>query len=308
MNEIILQNKDGQVLASSRDIAEKFGKRHSEVIYAIEGRIDGNGKVKNNGLLMSGISQLSKMFIKNGYIDSMNRTKFEYLINRDGFSLLVMGFTGKEALQWKLKYIEAFNKMEEKLKSGSYLSEEEKLKLQLFSKDPLEVAAAHNKLVELKTKPLLKTIDTQNQTIDKQEKQLENEKPLVQFALDVQKSEDYKKVREVAKIFSSYGTNIGEKRLFVLLREHKLLMKNNEPYQKYVDAGIFSVKLNKTNTVYGTVKINNITLVTGKGLVYLYGKVRKWMGLGEDDITLGEFEQKMKEAEEIHKYAWLDNM
>ena len=33
-------------------------------------------------------------------------------MNRDGFSLLVMGFTGKETLEWKLKYIDAFNKME----------------------------------------------------------------------------------------------------------------------------------------------------------------------------------------------------
>jgi phage regulator Rha-like protein len=35
-----------------------------------------------------------------------------YLMNRDGFSLLVMGFNGKKALEWKLKYIDAFNKME----------------------------------------------------------------------------------------------------------------------------------------------------------------------------------------------------
>ena len=39
-----------------------------------------------------------------------------FLMNRDGFALLVMGFTGKEALEWKLKYIEAFNKMETMLK------------------------------------------------------------------------------------------------------------------------------------------------------------------------------------------------
>lgn len=35
-----------------------------------------------------------------------------YLMNRDGFSLLVMGFTGKKALEWKLQYIKAFNQME----------------------------------------------------------------------------------------------------------------------------------------------------------------------------------------------------
>ena len=40
-----------------------------------------------------------------------------FLMNRDGFSLLVMGFTGKKALEWKLKYIKAFNQMEEQIKS-----------------------------------------------------------------------------------------------------------------------------------------------------------------------------------------------
>ena len=42
----------------------------------------------------------------------MNRTRREYLMNQDGFALLAMGFTGKEALEWKLKYINAFNQME----------------------------------------------------------------------------------------------------------------------------------------------------------------------------------------------------
>lgn len=119
MDEIILSNKDGQIFASSRDVAEKFKKKHAEVLYAIEGRIDKNNKIKNNGLLMSGISQLSTMFIKNNYVDSMGRTKYEYFMNRDGFSLLCMGFTGKEALEWKLKYINAFNKMEEELRKQS---------------------------------------------------------------------------------------------------------------------------------------------------------------------------------------------
>ncbi len=41
-----------------------------------------------------------------------------YLMNRDGFSLLVMGFTGAKALEWKLKYIEAFNAMERAIEKG----------------------------------------------------------------------------------------------------------------------------------------------------------------------------------------------
>lgn len=52
------------------------------------------------------------MFIESSMPDSYGRQQKMYLMNRDGFSLLAMGFNGKEALSWKLKYIEAFNKME----------------------------------------------------------------------------------------------------------------------------------------------------------------------------------------------------
>ena len=155
MDEIILTEKNGQVLASSREVAERFGKSHGSVLKTICGETR-NGKHVNglcDEILASG-NPLTKYFIKSTYI---NRGKEypEYLMTRDGFSLLAMGFTGKEAVEWKLKYIDAFNQMEEKLKSGNYLSEEEKLKLKLFSKDPSEVAYAHNRLVELATAPLI---------------------------------------------------------------------------------------------------------------------------------------------------------
>ena len=56
-------------------------------------------------------------------VDSIKYT--EYLLTRDGFSLLVMGFTGSRALEWKLKYIEAFNKMEQAIKNPyGHLSKE----------------------------------------------------------------------------------------------------------------------------------------------------------------------------------------
>lgn len=141
MSDITLFNQNGRILASSRDVAEKFGKAHKDVLDSIRNLTAENSAVKD-------------MFVSSTYKNSRGRNYNEFLMDRDGFSLLVMGFTGKKALEWKLKYIDAFNKMEEILKSGNYLSEEEKLKLQLFSKDPLEVAAAHNKLIELATAPL----------------------------------------------------------------------------------------------------------------------------------------------------------
>jgi len=153
MNDIILQNKNGQILASSLDVAQKFEKRHDHVLRDIDKLISDS---PNLG---------SEMFIETTYINERGKIYRCFDMNRDGFSLISMGFTGKKALEWKLKYIDAFNKMEETLKSGDYLSEEEKLKLQLFSKDPLEVASAHNRLVELEVNKATAPLKAENEIL-----------------------------------------------------------------------------------------------------------------------------------------------
>lgn len=66
-----------------------------------------------------------QMFFPVEIPDSYGRPQRAYLMNRDGFSLLVMGFTGKSALEWKLKYIEAFNRMVARYTIGNDLGEKE---------------------------------------------------------------------------------------------------------------------------------------------------------------------------------------
>lgn len=102
MDEIILRNENGQILASSREVADRFGKNHKDVLESIRNLTAENSAVKD-------------MFQISQYTNSRGRNYDQYLMNRDGFSLLAMGFTGKKALEWKLKYINAFNMMEEKL-------------------------------------------------------------------------------------------------------------------------------------------------------------------------------------------------
>lgn len=106
MNKIInILNQDGQLVVTSRQVAEDFEKRHDQVLRDIE-------------VYKSRLSrpQFCGLFIESEYKAVNGKTNKEYLITRDGFSLLVMGFTGAKALQWKLRYIEAFNKMEQVLK------------------------------------------------------------------------------------------------------------------------------------------------------------------------------------------------
>lgn len=247
MEEITLQNVEGKILASSREVAERFGKQNKHVNESIKKLMVENSTVKN-------------MFTKDEYKSNRGRMETEYLMDRDGFSLLVMGFTGKKALEWKLKYIDAFNLMEEKLKSGNYLSEEEKLKLQLFSKDPLEVVSAHNKLTELAVAPFREKIEEQ--------------KPLVEFANKVSDSSNLIDMGKMAKLLKDEHINIGRNRLFDWLRNNGILMSNNVPYQRYIDGGYFEVKESVYETPYGT-KTQTTTKVTGKGQIYITEKLRK---------------------------------
>lgn len=56
------------------------------------------------------------MFVEESYLNSRNQQQPMFYMNRDGFTLLAMGFTGSKAMEFKLKYIEAFNQMEKKIK------------------------------------------------------------------------------------------------------------------------------------------------------------------------------------------------
>lgn len=73
-------------------------------------------KIRPN-YVRSSAENSANLFIQSEYADKYGRMQKEYLMTRDGFSLLVMGFTGNKALEWKLKYIEAFNHMEAELNS-----------------------------------------------------------------------------------------------------------------------------------------------------------------------------------------------
>ena len=113
MSELVTIN-DKQVVTTSRNVAEHFEKRHDNVVRDIESLIGGLLKSEDTPKDMD----VHKMFCLSSYKNEQNgQTYPEYLMNRDGFSLLVMGFTGVKALAWKLKYIAAFNAMEKSIKT-----------------------------------------------------------------------------------------------------------------------------------------------------------------------------------------------
>ena len=106
LNALGLFEKDGQILVSSVDVAENFEKRHKNVIQSIE-------KLKVD----DEFNRLNFQPVE--YKDEKGEMRPAYTMTRDGFTLLVMGFTGYRAMEWKVKYIKAFNAMEAKLKEGA---------------------------------------------------------------------------------------------------------------------------------------------------------------------------------------------
>lgn len=243
MNDIILSTQNGEPVASSRQIAESFGKEHKHVLRDIENLIGGESKIG-----------LSSMFFKSEYISAQNKKLPEYLMNRDGFSLLVMGFTGKEALEWKLKYIQAFNEMEKQLAQRPQLSRSELMAQALI--------AAHEEL-------------------EHKDRQIAELTPKGIFADAVSASKKSILVGELAKLLCQNGVQIGQNRLFSWMRERGHLIKDlkrsdyNMPTQRAVEQGLFEIK--ETTVVHsdGHTSINKTPKVTGKGQIYFVNQFVK---------------------------------
>ena len=108
MNELVYLKND-EAVCDSLQVAEKFGKEHRNVLRAIDDLLE----------TLLKIEQPSKLFIASKRKADDGQYHRMYLMNRDGFSLLVMGFTGKNALEWKLQYIRAFNQMENFIREKS---------------------------------------------------------------------------------------------------------------------------------------------------------------------------------------------
>ena len=126
-------------------------------------------------------------------------------------------------------------------------------------------------------KLMMSGIIQQNEIIDKQRKKIEEDKPLVEFADHVSNTSSLIDVGELSKIARKENINIGRTKLFQWLRDNNYLMNNenhkNQPYQKYIDQGLFQLREYTYDTPYG-VQAGLKTYVTGKGQIYFIEKLR----------------------------------
>ena len=120
MNNLVEISKDKQVVTTSVRVAEVFGKQHYNVLKAVnhligEMRTYGDFTHLKNEVSSRVKNDVAKFAVAN-YKDEQGKLRKQYIMNRDGFTLLAMGFTGSKALKFKLQYIQAFNEMEAKLR------------------------------------------------------------------------------------------------------------------------------------------------------------------------------------------------
>lgn len=113
MNNLVEISKDKQVVTTSVRVAEVFGKRHDNILRQINTLIGGLREQQDFSRLKN---EVAKYAVAN-YKDEQGKLRKQYIMNRDGFTLLAMGFTGPKALKFKLQYIQAFNDMEARLKA-----------------------------------------------------------------------------------------------------------------------------------------------------------------------------------------------
>lgn len=237
MNDIILSMQNGEPVVSSRQIAENFDKNHRDVLRAVDN-------------LKEDVRNFAQMFFESTEPDSYGREQRAYLMNRDGFTLLAMGFTGKAALEWKLKYIAAFNEMEKKLAEKPQLTRSQLLATALI--------AAHEELEE-------------------KDKRIAELTPKGVFADAVSASSQSILVGEMAKLLSQNGIQMGQNRLFAWLRENGYLIKRkgagwNMPTQKSIDMGLFEIKESVHVDGNGCNVITKTPKVTGKAQIYFVNK------------------------------------
>lgn len=189
--------------------------------------------------------------------DSLGRTQNALFVNEDGLYDVILESRKPNARKFR-KWVTS-EVLPTIRKTGGYVSNDD-----LFINTYLPFADEPTKL-------LFKTTLT---TINQLNAKIEKDKPLVEFAGRVGDTSGLIDVGAFAKLLHKKNVDIGRTRLFAWLREQKYLRHNNEPYQKWIDSGIFQTR-EFTYMAQGQPCIGIKTYITGKGQTYLADKIGK---------------------------------
>lgn len=252
MNNLVFINND-KALTNSLLVAKKFGKEHRHVLESIR------------KIMTAENSAVLQMFEESSYLNEQNKQQPMFIMNRDGFTLLAMGFTGKQAMEFKLDYIGAFNKMEETLKRTSITA------LPDFT-NPAEAARAWAEQFEQRQIEAKRADEAEVQILALSQ-EIETMQPKVSYYDMIL---DNKSTVTITQIAQDYGMSAIKfnQTLYDLHIQHKV---NGQwiLYAEYLGQGYVQSKpvpINHNNGLQ-TVKYN--TEWTQKGRIFLYEELKK---------------------------------
>ena len=235
----ILAIIDDAPKADSRDIANFFQKNHRDVLRSID------------NLLSAQPSLALRSFAQGSYTltETGKQEHRCFLVDRDGFSLLAMGFTGVTALGWKLAYIAAFNAMEAELRART--------STRIDVRDPAQLAAIAIQLVEV-NRELTERVETAERAV----------------AIAAPKAEFYDRFADADGLYGlqNAARALGQppqafiddlKKEFLFYQGGKLV-----PRSQFAQRGLFVVK-----PVLNGETARHQTFVTAKGLQWLAGRL-----------------------------------
>lgn len=255
-NELVIMNNQ-QAVTTSLKVAESFGKQHKHVLESINTIIEGVAE------------KSADLFKEDLYEHPQNKQKYKmYYMNRDGFTLLAMGFTGKQALDFKLKYIEAFNKMEQQL--------QELNKPSYMIDDPIK--RAEQWILEQQEKQRLE-LEKKHLTLENtQQKQLIGElKPKADYTDIILKSTKLLAITQIAKDYGMSGQAMNDKlhklgiqykqsgQWLLYSKYHDKGYTNSSQYDYFDNDGNPKTKLNTKWTQKG--RLFSYTLLKSKGII-----------------------------------------
>ena len=251
MNDLVFINND-KALTNSLLVAKKFGKEHRHVLESIR------------KIMTAENSAVLQMFEESSYLNEQNKQQPMFIMNRDGFTLLAMGFTGKQAMEFKLDYIGAFNKMEETLKRTSITA------LPDFT-NPAEAARAWAEQFEQRQIEAKRAEEAEEQVLALTS-EIESMQPKVSYYDMIL---DNKSTVTITQIAQDYGMSAIKfnQTLYDLHVQHKV---NGQwiLYAEYLGHGYVQSKpvpINHNNGLQ-TVKYN--TEWTQKGRIFLYEELK----------------------------------
>jgi len=240
MIELVIKSKGGKDITTSLIVAEIFGKSHDKVCRDIEA-------------LYCSPEFRAANFGDSSFVSLQNKVLPMYQMTKDGFSFLVMGYTGPKSGEFKEKFIAEFNKREALLRDEDY------------------IVARSNEILN-------RRLNTATKRINELETKVANDSSKVLFAETVGASKHSILVKELAAYLTQGGYRIGQNKLFAKLRAEGYLCKGgsyyNLPTQMALNLGLFEVK-KSTITQPETIIASTTTKVTGKGQVYFLNKFLK---------------------------------